>query len=308
MNIIPIITPLILLAALGFIIAKKNWLSELQLSGLNKITFSLFIPMFLFYRMATADLNSQLDASLFGSFYLPVLFCFAIGFGINYFWHNNYKQDRAASAVFALGSSYSNNVIVGLPVIMLTIGDKALPIVFLIVTFHSAMLFGLTSALASVKSKMNWFAFIKQTLANPLVFGITTGLVWNVSGFGLANLVSETLLLLGQPAIPLALIALGASIAKYDIRGERRFIALACMIKLIILPIIVYLTSHYLFQLKAIVTQVLVILSACPTGVNAYLIAQMHKLHRKAVASTIVASTMVSVITIPLWMIFLELA
>lgn len=306
MNIIPIISPLIFLAFLGFIIAKKQWLSEPQFSGLNKATFAIFIPAFLFYRMATADLNSQLDPQLFASFYLPVLGCFAIGFGLNYFWHSEYKKQRAASSVFALGSSYSNNVIVGLPVLMLAIGDKALPIIFLIVTFHSAMLFGLTSAIASTQGNMNWTGFVKQTLTNPLVAAILSGLLFNLSALNLPETVSQTLNLLGQPAIPLALIALGASLAKYDIRGERRFIALASSVKLILLPTMVYFTSKYIFALDTLVVQVLVVLSACPTGVNAYLIAQMHQVHRKAVASTVVASTVASVFTLPAWLIFLN--
>ncbi|NMP31089.1 AEC family transporter [Thalassotalea sp. M1531] len=313
MNIIPIISPLIFLALLGFVIAKKSWLSEQQLAGLIKATFAIFIPAFLFYRMATADLDSQLNIHLFSSFYLPVLICFALGFIVNHFWHSEHKKNKAASAVFALGSSYSNNVIVGLPVLLLLIGDKALPIIFLIVTFHSAMLFALTSAIASTQAqssqtKNSWLTFIKQTLSNPLIVAILSGLAINKLGITLPDVISKSLQFLGQPAIPLALISLGASIAKYDIRGERKFIALASAIKLLVLPSLVYFTATYLFKLELLVVQVLVILSACPTGVNAYLLAQLHQVHRKAVASTVVASTVASVFTLPLWMYWLNLA
>lgn len=306
MNILSIISPLIFLAVLGYVIAKHQWLSTEQFSGLSKATFSIFIPAFLFYQMATANLNSQLEPQLFASFYLPVLASFAIGFALNHFFHAHYKGQRAASAVFALGSSYSNTIIVGLPILLLAIGETVLPIIFLIVTFHSAMLFALTSAIATIQGKMNWQSFIKQTITNPLVAAILSGLLFNVSGLSLPNVVEQSLQLLGQPAIPLALIALGASIAKYDIRGERRFIALASIVKLIVLPMLVYITSQHIFKLSPLVVQVLVILSACPTGVNAYLIAQMHQVHRKAVASTVVASTIASVITLPAWLMFLN--
>ena len=311
MTIIAIISPLLLLSLFGYLIAKKQWLTDRQLSGLNKITFTIFIPAFLFYQMATADLTDQFSPLPIASFYLPVLVCFAIGFIANYLLHKDYQGQRGASAVFALASSYSNNIIVGLPLLLLVIGDKALPIIFLVVTFHSAMLFALTSGLATEtstnQSRKHWLAFIKQTLTNPLVCAILSGLVINISQLELPTLIARTLEALGQPAITLALIALGASIAKYDIRGERKFIALASTIKLILLPLLVYLTTQHLFNLDPLVVQVLVVLSACPTGVNAYLIAQVHGMHRKAVASTVVASTIASIFTLPLWLIWLDL-
>ena len=317
-NILSIISPLLILALLGYLIAKRQWLTDGQLSGLSKITFRIFIPAFLFYRMATADLASVLNPLPIAAFYLPVLLCFALGFTLNFLLHPDYKKHRGGSAVFALASSYSNNIIVGLPLLLLVIGDSALPIIFLIVTFHSAMLFALTSAIAasqhvevknnSAEQGINWLNFAKQTITNPLVFGILSGLLVNALGITIPALIARPLEMLGQPAITLALIALGASIAKYDIRGERRFIALASSIKLIILPLLVYLMAKYVFALDTLIVQVLVILSACPTGVNAYLIAQQHEVHRKAVASSVVVSTISAVVTLPLWLIWLGLA
>ena len=309
MNLIPIILPLLLIALAGYIAAKRTWLNQEQFSGISKATFSIFIPAFLFYRMSQADLSQSLSINIFASFYIPVLLCFALGFALNFLLHSEYKKHKAGSAVYALGSSYSNNVIVGLPVLLLAIGDNALPIIFVIVTFHSAMLFALTSAIAATETNkekgVNWFGFIKQTLTNPLVAAILSGLVVNLSGLSLPATVGRTLELLGQPAIALALFALGASIARYDIRGERKFIALASMIKLVALPCMVWFFASQLFKLSSLETNVLVILSACPTGVNAYLIAQMHQVHRKAVASTVVVSTIASVISVPIWMMML---
>jgi len=72
-----------------------------------------------------------------------------------------------------------------------------------------------------------------------------------------------------------------------------------------LLPSLVLLTSKYIFNLESLVVTVLVILSACPTGVNAYLIATNHQQHQQTIAGTVVLSTLVSVITIPLWLSFI---
>ncbi|NQY88206.1 MAG: AEC family transporter [Colwellia sp.] len=326
MNIITIIIPLILVGLLGFICTKSRWLSREQLNTLSKFTFSISIPAFLFYQMAKADLSRQVSPQLFAAFYLPVLTCYLIAWLINYYFYGhkiNNKTEQfadknsAASAVFALSASYSNTIIVGLPVLLAAIGEQVIGIVFLIVTFHSAMLFALTAALAAKSTNTDkenskeknkylyWLSFIKHTLNNPLIISILSGLLVNVSGISLPMFLQESLALIGQPAITLALFILGGSLAFYHVRQEVRFISIACVSKLVLLPSLVFLTTHYVFSLQPLTITVLVILSACPTGVNAYLIAATHQQHQQTVAGTVVISTLLSTITIPLWLSFI---
>lgn len=322
MNVIAIIAPLILVGLLGFICTKSRWLSREQLDTLSKFTFSISIPSFLFYQMAKADFSSQVSSQLFAAFYLPVLTCYLIAWLINYYFyaHKNNKNSQhsshknsAASAVFALSASYSNTIIVGLPVLLAAIGEQVIGIVFLIVTFHSAMLFALTAALAAKNANkvkesnkyLYWFGFIKHTLNNPLIISILSGLLVNVLGISIPVFLAESLALIGKPAITLALFILGGSLAFYHVRQEVTYISIACVSKLIILPCLVFLTTHYVFNLEPLIITVLVILSACPTGVNAYLIATTHQQHQHTVAGTVVVSTLLSTITIPVWLSFI---
>lgn len=194
--------------------------------------------------MAKADFSSQVSSQLFAAFYLPVLTCYLIAWLINFYFyaHKNNKNSQhsshkniAASAVFALSASYSNTIIVGLPVLLAAIGEQVIGIVFLIVTFHSAMLFALTAALAT-KSTNNtkennkylyWFGFIKHTLNNPLIISILSGLLVNVLGISIPVFLAESLALIGKPAITLALFILGGSLAFYHVRQEVTYISIA---------------------------------------------------------------------------------
>ena len=300
--IFSIIAPLIIVTLLGYLVAKVQWLNKLQLDGISKLTFYGFIPVYLFYHMANADLQSQLNPHVFGAFYLPVLVCYLLAFIINYRCHQSLRKSTPAAAVFALNSSYSNNIIVGLPVLLLAIGEQALPVIFIIVTFHSAMLFGITGSLAATGTGFNWKKFLSQNLKNPLIIGILSGLAFNLSGLTLPQFIADSLLLIGKPAITLALFVLGASIAFYRINQDKRYIVLACAIKLVLLPCLVFLFSTTLFALPELTTKVLVLLSACPIGVNAYLIAKNYQQHQETVASSVVVSTILSAITIPIWL------
>jgi predicted permease len=320
MNILAILSPLITVALLGYICTKTKWLSRDQLNAISKITFSICIPAFLFYQMVKADFSDQVSPQLFAAFYLPILTCYFVAWLVSYFFYKakqlnksgtSAPQNSAASAVFALGASYSNTIIVGLPVLLAALGEQVIGIIFLIVTFHSAMLFALTSAIAakvnskSRTKKHNWFMFIKQTVNNPLIISILSGLLFNVLGIALPDFLQDSLVLISKPAIALALFILGASLAFYQVRQELTFISIACFIKLLLLPTVVLITSQYIFNLEAFVITVLVILSACPTGINAYLIAANHQHHQQTVAGTVVLSTLISIVTIPLWLSFI---
>lgn len=306
MDIVNVITPLVLIALLGYIATKSQWLQRSQLDALSKFTFNLSIPAFLFFQMANAQFSEQVNWQLFASFYLPVLLCYGVAYLINYFFHHQYNRSSAPSAVFALGASYSNTVIVGLPVLLATLGEQVVAIVFLVITFHSAMLFGLTSAIAAKSERFNWQQFLAQTFNNPLIISILAGLIFNIYQITLPEFVATSLVMMGKPAITLALFVLGASLAFYQVKAQLSFIFIASVCKLLLLPFTVYLCAQHLFLLDSLTVTVLVIMSGSPTGVNAYLIALMQNKHQETVAGSVVVSTLLSIATIPAWLWWLH--
>lgn len=304
MDIIAIISPLVLIGLVGFISAKRNWFDKSQIEALSQFTFKIAIPAFLFQQLANADL-SQIDLSIYGAFYIPVILVYSLAWLVNYYFHQKLHHDNAASAVYAFSSSYSNNVIVGLPVVLMFLGEQALPIIFLVVSLHSVLLFGITSAIAATNQQFKWGSFLKQAFYNPFIIAIFAGFLLNLSSITLPDIINESLLLMGKPAITLALFLLGASLAFYRIRSEIKFIFFASLIKLIILPLLIFLISAKIFNLSLFVTSTLVVLGASPTGVNAYLIAKQHIKHQETCAGIVVISTLLSIVTIPAWLYLL---
>lgn len=300
MDIFTLISPLIIVGFIGFVLAKSGWFNKAQVDSLTKFTFNLAIPAFLFQQLANADM-SKIDLNIYSAFYLPLLLVYALAWAINYYFHKHLQHDLPASAVYAFGAGYSNNVIVGMPVALMVLGEQVLPTIFLVISLHSALLIGITSVLAVNIAEFKWRVFLKQTFSNPLLIAITSGFIINLLAIKLPTIVNNSLLLLGKPAITLALFLLGASLAFYKIRSEVKFIVTACVIKLLLLPSIILLTSHFIFQFSAITTMTLVILSASPTGVNAYLIAKQHGKHQETIAGIVVVTTLMSIISIPLW-------
>ncbi|SFD28616.1 AEC family transporter [Pseudoalteromonas denitrificans] len=305
MAIFTIIFPLLFMVILGFITTRFKFLNKEDINGISKFIFNLCIPVFLFLNMFQAPLATSLNTSALIVFYIPVLATFAIAFIANQVLANKSHANISASATYALGSSYSNTVLIGLPIIVSAIGTHVMGSVFFIITFHSALLFTLTFLLSQIKNQavsFNWSQFVKNVLFNPVVSSITLGLIFNALKIKFPIQLENALSLLSKPALTGALFVLGANLSFYKIGKNWHLPALASALKLLLLPALVYGLGRSLVKLDEDLLAVVVLLSASPLGVNAYLIALQLKQHQATLASTVVLSTILSVFSFSFWL------
>jgi malonate transporter len=307
MTIVSIIFPLIFMVALGYVLTRAGFFNREHIAGISKFTFYVSIPAFLFINMLAAPLAQSIDPFALLAFYLPVLLVFAIGYRINRHFSPVALQGRDASAVFALGASYSNTVLVGLPIITAALGEAMIGQVFMIITFHSATLFALTFILATRAQCQGflWRRFARSMALNPVVMSIGLGILANALNLNLGGQLNDGLALLAKPALACALFVLGANLSFYRIGELWRLALMVSSLKIILLPALVYMMAHFVFQLAVQNTAMLVLLSASPLGVNAYLIATELKQHESTLGSTVVLSTLLSVLSFSLWLTLL---
>lgn len=306
MHIFSIIFPLIFIVALGFSCCKLKFFQQQHIAGLSKFTFYISLPAFLLLNMSQIDLQQSISLSAFLSFYIPVLSIFALGILVDRFYlakQKNYQQH----SVFGLAASYSNMVLVGIPIIIASLGKEMIAIAFMIITFHSTLLFALTFLIGAKGSQhaFSWSNFAKSMVLNPIVLSIGCGLALNVLGIKLFTNLANSLELLATPAIACALFVLGANLAFYKIAANWQPALVASLLKIFLLPASVLLIGSYVFALETQILTVLVLLSASPVGVNAYLIACQVGQHQVTLASAVVLSTVLSVISFTFWLAIL---
>ena len=76
-------------------------------------------------------------------------------------------------------------------------------------------------------------------------------------------------------------------------------------LKAVFNPLLVLVLVTYVFSMDPFWSKAAVILSAMPTGANAYVVAQQYNVHVEIASSVIVVSTGMSVVTISLLLIWL---
>ncbi len=116
---------------------------------------------------------------------------------------------------------YSNNVLVGIPLVSTLLGSESLVFVFAILVFHSLILFSLQSFYVALGSgeRVSGAALLKN-LANPLIVGLVAGALLNLSGLELPEPFWRLAGWLAQAALPCALLVLGAESGALSIAAK----------------------------------------------------------------------------------------
>jgi predicted permease len=138
MAIVEIIFPVFAIALLGYIVAYKGLFTVRDIQGISRFVFIIAIPVMLFNSLAHIDLPEHLNWQFLVSYYAIALFIFGLGMWASKSWFAHSAQEQS---VFGLGSSYSNSVLVGLPLVSAGLGDEALLPTFMLIAIHSALLF-----------------------------------------------------------------------------------------------------------------------------------------------------------------------
>lgn len=289
------ILPIFGLIVLGYLLGWRQWLSGESAAGLANITFKLFMPVLLFAGIAKASLAEGLSPMLLLAYYLPVLLVFGL---VNLIAH----RQRGTPTPLGLVAAFSNNVLVGIPLVTTLMGPAGLIYVFAVLVFHSLTLFSLHSCYAALggQGRVDGRALLKN-LANPMIIGLLLGALLNLSGLVVPQPLWRMVEWLAQAALPCALIVLGVSLSRYRLRPSRMVLGLA-LAKLLLFPAMVWWLSGLLPGLNQAARSVLVLLAACPSGVNVLAFAKTPEDTRN-VSSAVFLSTVLAALTLPVWML-----
>ena len=140
----------------------------------------------------------------------------------------------------------------------------------------------------------------REVARNPLIWGTATGFLLNLLGFLPPAPVQAFLGRLADASIALGLITVGAALRLESTPGVRGFALWLVGVKLLALPLIA-LSVGALLGLSGLNYQVVVLFAALPTASSAYILAMRMGGDGRSVAWLISATTLGSMLTLPLW-------
>lgn len=140
----------------------------------------------------------------------------------------------------------------------------------------------------------------REIARNPLIWGTVAGFLLNLLGFLPPAPVQAFLGRLADAAIALGLITVGAALRLDNAPGVRGFSVWLLGVKLLALPVIALLVGGAL-GLSGLNYQVVVLFAALPTASSAYILAMRMGGDGRSVAWLVSATTLGSMLTLPLW-------
>lgn len=303
---------------IGYYAAKRNIIDELGIDKLNSLLLNITFPFMMIsifnIELSSAVLEKGIPIFLYGLFYQVVLtiiaytFTRVINFGIER--EETVGFERKKIVQFAM--IFTNTGFIGLPLIGSVLGSEGLLYASLLnIPFNiTCFTFGVYLLQPKGESNIN----IKSILTTPVMVGIWIGLLLMLSQLvfpgtfevdgeivRLPSFLTKTINMVGGITSPLAMIIVGASLKQTNFK--RVFcdwkLHLFSLVKLLIAPLLVYLTARQFITDKQILL-IVTIFAAIPTATVTTLLAERYG-HDYVYASEIVfITTLYSIVTIPL--------
>lgn len=143
--------------------------------------------------------------------------------------------------------------------------------------------------------------YAREIARNPLIIATASGLACNLVGLRLPGLADVTLQRIGNAALPLGLMAVGAGLQLGALKEGPRLAAALLSIRHALLPALA-LGAVMLLALPTGQQAVLVAFAALPTASSAYVLAVRMGGHGGYTAGLVSLSTLIGMVALPLWL------
>lgn len=288
-----ILMPIFIQIGLGYIVQRKF---KLDIGSLTKIQLYVLIPPLIFNKIA----NSNLEGDLIWQIILFTLILFFVLMGISTVASRIMKLDRKKEKAFINAVALRNQGNYGIPLISLAftgvLAVDALSI-HMVVMFTTNILlntFGLYNASSGSFT-------LKQTIGKiirlPIIYAIVFGFIFKGLNVGIYKPFQDTLEIMGNGVVPLALFTLGAQLSETRLDLKDFSLSLAVVGRLIISPLIAYLLV-LAFGIHGVLAQVLILGAAAPTAVNSVLLAIEFDGDYNYASQTVMLTTLFSIVTV----------
>ncbi len=299
--------PVVLLIAIGFIACRVGWIRAAASKDLSNLVFMVLTPALLFRTMSTVHVE-QLNFKPVAMYFVAALLLFTsllLQQGVS-----------RRSAVLALTVSFSNTVMIGIPLIGLAYGKAGLVTLFTLISVHSLILLTLTTVVLETVTAhegrrdgqggrhhmlLTVLAAVKSGIFHPVPFPIILGLLFAQTGLSLPAVVDQPLHLLGNAFGPIALLLVGVTLTQVQIGPHLKSALALSMLKNLVLPALVTALG-WAMGITGLPLTVMIITASLPVGANVFLFAQRYEVAQDLVTASMAVSTVLALVTITLVM------
>lgn len=300
----PILTtvlPVFGMIVLGYGFTRAKIFDAAAGRGLSLFVFNVAIPALLFKTVATMGAQEgapwELWIAFFGGLGITWVAAAAVSRVVP-------SLNVSGGAAASMAAGFGNLALLGTPLALSHFGQQVAIPLGMILSIHAPILwftamlhhalFQTAQSFSVTRTAKDLF---KNLATNAIVLGLLAGTIWRFTGLGLHPVFGTMLDMLADASVPTALFALGVSLAGYSLKGSWSGMFSIIGLKMVLMPVLVFLAVRYLVSIPPLWGQVAVLFAAMPTGANAFLFSQRNNEAVAAVSGAITLGTALAAIS-----------
>jgi malonate transporter and related proteins len=270
--------------------------------------FNIGIPALLFRTVSTMAAQEGAPWALWIAFFGGLALAWILAAIVSRFIDSLNVSGGAAAS---MATGFGNLALLGTPLALAHFGPGVAVPLGMILSVHAPVLWTAATLHRELSRHSSTFSFVdtakslgKMLATNAIILALVAGGIWRLTGLGLHPVPDKMLSMLSDASVPTALVALGVSLAAYSLRGSWGGMFALIGLKMVAMPVFVFLLARYAVSLPPLWIKVAVLFAAMPTGANAFLFAQKNDEAVPAVSGAVALGTGFAAITaaLLLWM------
>ena len=303
MDVAALILPVFAVIVTGWVAAQVGYVSRALSDGLIHFAYNVAMPALLIVTIAQEPARSLLAWQFLIAFGGGSFVCFALAFALARALGG---KSLAGPSMQGWAASMTNTGFVALPILQATYGPRAVLPAAIATVFVAVVMFPAAVILQELDpdkardARIEPVALARHVIVNPLVLSALIGVAWAAFGAPMPGPVSAYLHIFADALTACALFAIGLAVSTEGLRAHFGRSALLTLVKLLIMPLVVFGLSVAV-HLDALYTTAAVVCAGVPTAKTVYILAGEYRCEEQLVAATVSMTTLCSIATLILW-------
>lgn len=302
LTVIYSIAPIFVIIVMGYAL-RRGGIPNTEFWNLNdRLVYWVLTPALLFHKTSTLELS----LSLIGSYAAVILggFGAALAAGL---LATRLARLAGPQASSVLQGSARHNTFIALSVAEQLFGGPGLALAAL----ATSMLIPVTNvSVVSIMSILHHQkggghivgAVLRDLGRNPLLLAVLTGVGLNASGIGQIPVLHQTTEIIGNAALPIVLMCVGANLRLRAMRASTLPLILSMLAKFIAFPVVA-IGIGLAVGLSELELTIALLFAAAPTSANAYTLARQMGGDAPLMAAITTIQTALAFLLLPLWLL-----
>jgi hypothetical protein len=207
-------------------------------------------------------------------------------------------------SLHGLTAVFANTGYMGIPLLQTAFGDAGVLPAVVATVWHGAVVMGLGIVLLEADfsrgdGPLRLLANVgKGVASSPLILAAAAGLAWSALDIPIPKAAGTFFDILAAAAAPCALFAMGLFLVGRSMTAGAGEVGWLVVLKLLVQPALTYLLAFEVLEMERLWAVSAVVLSALPAGALVFVLAQQYGTYTQRSTSAILASTVLSVLTL----------